>query len=77
VIVPWFDVIVIFADQLKTLLCKQGALPSLLEFARQGKLQISKEIKQTQLQRGKLLGAGAFAKVRRAVYSCRPNRTRC
>ena len=56
-------------DQLKTLLCKQGALPSLLEFARQGKLQISKEIKQSQLQRGKLLGAGAFAKVYTGQYN--------
>eukprot|EP00029_Vermamoeba_vermiformis_P012537 TRINITY_DN737_c0_g2_i3.p1 TRINITY_DN737_c0_g2~~TRINITY_DN737_c0_g2_i3.p1 ORF type:complete len:1073 (+),score=499.21 TRINITY_DN737_c0_g2_i3:765-3983(+) len=58
-----------YNDQLKTLLCKQGALPSLLEFARQGKLQISKEIKQTQLQRGKLLGAGAFAKVYTGQYN--------
>lgn len=57
-----------WTDKYKEYICKQGVLPALLAFARQGKLQISKEIKLSQIQRGRLLGSGAFAKVYEGRY---------
>jgi serine/threonine protein kinase len=58
-----------YVEEYKELLCSKGALPVLLEFARQGKIQISKEIKRSQLQCGRLLGSGAFAKVFEGRYN--------
>jgi hypothetical protein len=61
-----------YNDKYKEDICSKGVLPALLEFARQGKLQISKEIKQSQIQKGRPLGSGAFAKVFEGRYKGKP-----
>eukprot|EP01120_Amphizonella_sp_Union-15-10_P007464 TRINITY_DN2523_c0_g1_i1.p1 TRINITY_DN2523_c0_g1~~TRINITY_DN2523_c0_g1_i1.p1 ORF type:complete len:420 (+),score=56.28 TRINITY_DN2523_c0_g1_i1:126-1262(+) len=57
-----------YNDRYRQDILKQGALPALLDFARQGKIQIAKQIKESEIQRGKFLGAGAFAKVHQGTF---------
>jgi len=52
----------------KQFLVSQGALSSLLEFTKQGQVQINNAIKQEELTMGALLGIGTFARVHKGIY---------
>jgi len=52
----------------KLLVVSQGALSSLLEFTKQGQVQINNAIKQEELTKGPLLGSGTFASVYKGKY---------
>lgn len=51
------------SDEIKQSVCDQGALPSLLEYTKQGQVQISKSITKECLEVGSVLGRGTFAVV--------------
>jgi len=47
---------------------ERGALPFLLEFTKQGQVQINKQIKEEEIIRGELIGTGSFARVYKGKY---------
>lgn len=57
-----------YTEANKQKVCDQGALPSLLEYTKQGQVQIAKGVNRDALTMGKKLGRGTFAVVYKGMY---------